>query len=197
MNAARHPTAITSLEVLCATLLATLLMTAVLGVVSGVVKRQRAVDHRLPRPVWTQQLERLIRNDFNAAAQMTFLPDGFVLHGLLGTDPRTGTANWRPGAIEYRLLPTDVDQLGKALMRSERRAAAQSTAARAEIVCFGVDRLSFTSTTPLADPQITTETNPPIIFTDLNTELLPAQLYVGLWRANQASPLLAVQLLRP
>lgn len=184
----------TSLEVLCATLLATLLMTAVLGVVSGLAKRERTLNKRRPEPAWMRQLASQLSGEFASASEVRMLADGFVLRGPFGRDAKTGVADWRDAEIAYQIVEVDADEVGSALIRTERDALVTSDKSLSEVVCFGADRLSLTAGPPLPQPL---PEGGNLIETDLGSGPLPTSLYFVMRSSGKSFPPLQLRLIRP
>ena len=131
-----QPTAMTSLEVLCATALASMLMVAASGFVAGVVKHDKALGRHDPAPRWQVALAAQIDADFRHAHTLTKESNGFRLEGPLGRDAVTGVATWRPGRVTYHLADSS---LGSLLFRAQSDPA--SLALMGEAACIGATRV--------------------------------------------------------
>lgn len=182
----------TSLEVLCATVLASMLMSAVLGVVGGIAKRDQALARRSPEPDWARRVKRQLQEDFSQANRIEFERDGFFLYGPIGRDPASQAASWLPAAVRYRVVDGGDFELGGMLLRSEKTLDSAAADDRPEVVAFRVESVA------VAESGVDHQQQPGGGFTsDLRGGVLPSQVSVSISIAGDAPLEIRCSIMRP
>lgn len=110
-------TGFTAVELIVSMLLASLLMVALMGIVRGLDVKTRALVGKRVKPTWQNVLDRVLRHDFENAAEIEHVGNSFILRGYGGRDASSGLANWKRAEITYELVPS---QSGHWLVRIEK-----------------------------------------------------------------------------
>lgn len=190
-------TAMTTLEVLCATVLATLLMTAVLGFTSGFAERQQRLAERDPQPPWAREIASVLGSDLESAESLRVHPDGLSLRGPLGRSVRSGIANWKPATVRYRMVDTGAPATGFALIRSLLPDSSDSQKVSSEIMGFNVAGIRLSPSISSEDAGVLVEDEVPAVESSLEKGSLPSRFVVVCRWNDPATSSVIVRVVRP